>query len=164
MKKFLKKKPVMITFIVLAVLMLVFYIGMMVRPVAWWMDYSYKGEKVTQTITFNNDKSLKTKMKSENSTYENAYSVYVKEGYLFLVGDKDMSKDDYNEATKAIDDTFAVSKSSAVATEVNAFSMKVGDQKYVCVGQYVFAVVGAIVEVALLGFAVTSVILSVKKK
>ena len=43
MKKFFGKLPVMITFIVLAVIMTVAYIGLLVRPVA--IGFTYKGEE-----------------------------------------------------------------------------------------------------------------------
>lgn len=41
MKKFLKKKPVMITFVILAVLFLAVYVGMLVRPVSYGFNYTH---------------------------------------------------------------------------------------------------------------------------
>ena len=45
MKKFLGKLPVMLTFVVVAVLVLGVYIGLLARPVATGMTYSYTMDK-----------------------------------------------------------------------------------------------------------------------
>lgn len=42
MKKFLQKKPVMISFVVAAVLFLAVYIGMLVRPISYGYNYTHK--------------------------------------------------------------------------------------------------------------------------
>lgn len=69
MKKFLTKKPVMIIFIALAVVMLAFYIGMMVRPVSYGMNYVSKsasaGVETTSKYKINSDKTARIVMVTE---------------------------------------------------------------------------------------------------
>lgn len=72
MKKFLGKLPVMITLVSLAVVMLVAYIVMLVRPVAYGFTYKGKqdfmetGKKQEITMKFNNDEVARTTIKSED--------------------------------------------------------------------------------------------------
>ena len=80
MKKFLGKLPVMLTFVIVAVLVLGVYIGLLARPVATGMTYSYsmdadeyakleesfdvkvfKSFKTTQTMKFKNSKVIESK-------------------------------------------------------------------------------------------------------
>lgn len=59
MKKFLRKKPVMITFVALAIVFIAVYIGMLVRPVSYGFNYVYNtsytmlGKKVESTTKIN---------------------------------------------------------------------------------------------------------------
>ncbi len=65
MKKFLSKLPVMITFVVLAVLVLALNIGMLARPVSYGMTYKSKitenGKTVEASYKFKNSKVVETK-------------------------------------------------------------------------------------------------------
>ena len=67
MKKFLSKKPVMISFVVAAALFLAVYVGMLVRPVSYGFNYTYKDSKtyagveykITQKLNFKSDKIVR---------------------------------------------------------------------------------------------------------
>ena len=102
MNKFLKKKPVMITFCVLAVLMLIFYIGMLVRPVAIGMNYKGKTTvgltKVDTTIKINNGKKL-TKT-TKNTETEHYYFVKGREIVILWDSGVKLSKDEYKDLKK----------------------------------------------------------------
>lgn len=164
MKKFLKKKPVMITFCVLAALMLIFYIGMMVRPVAIGMSYKTERDGVEVSLKFNSTKKLTMTM-SEDGEEESIKYYYIAKGREIaiimtpasLVSDKayeelkEQAKEDWGSVGMVIED-------------INAFKMEIAGEDYVSTGSIVFAVVCGVITVTLLVFAGMSVAAQSKKR
>ena len=121
MKKFLSKKPVMITFIVLAVVMIAFYIGMMVRPVSYGMNYvsksSLAGVESTTKYKANSDKTMRlTSITEKNDKIDLKavvdFWIYRDGDTIYLIGEKKYisgiedgkkaSKDDIKEANEHV--------------------------------------------------------------
>lgn len=119
MKKFLSKKPVMITFIALAVVMIAFYIGMMVRPVSYGMNYVYKNSvgdtETTTKLKINSDKTMRLTSTRENDgkvsdktvmeywifrDEDSIYQLGVKKYISGIEDGEKVSKDDIEEANE----------------------------------------------------------------
>lgn len=188
MKKFLSKKPVMITFIVLAVLGLAFYIGMIARPVAY--DFNYKNVKtvgdttVTTTLKVkNNEKAVQTRVtKTPSSTteVETEVWIYVDGNIALLIGPtKTMTEAQYEERiknikeekkgnAKAFEEKLEAAVKSELAFKANAFKIISGEGEdaieFKCTGSTVFAIVGGIVEAVLITGAVLTIVFVVRKK
>ena len=161
MKKFLGKKPVMITFLSVAVVLLVVYIGMLVRPVA--IGFSYKGE-VSGT-----EYSVKIKNGSEavmsiEGVEETQKCRYVVKGREIFVIPEEMTDEEYKEAKKEILDNWDMVKVSPFFSKTNAFKVEMMNEEFTCAGSIVLAVVGGIVTAAVITFATLSTIVVVKKK
>lgn len=115
MKKFLGKLPVMITLVSLAVVMLVAYIVMLVRPVAYGFTYKGKqdlmetGKKQEISIKVKNDEVARTTIKGEDEIIVDAW-VYRDGNYLVPMnggfGYKKVIKAD--EATKAYFEEYCI--------------------------------------------------------
>lgn len=165
MNKFLKKKPVVITLCVLAVLMLAFYIGMLVRPVAVGMSYKGKTNlgltKVDTTIKINNGKKL-TKI-TKNTKVEYSYFVKGREIVVFLGHDGEMSKKEYNETKDKVLKNWDYYEALGWVNSTNAFKMESGSDEFTSNGSIVFAIVGGIITVTLVVFAGLAVAASCKK-
>ena len=77
MKKLLSKKWIMITSIAVAAAVLVFYIGMLVRPISLGMSYKYsetiEGETLAMDISFKNSKKVDMKVTMEGATIETEF-------------------------------------------------------------------------------------------
>lgn len=171
MKKFLGKKPVMITFVALAIVMLVVYIGLLVRPVA--VGFTYKGEitnpmdptqKMEVSVKFKSSKKAEMAVKGESETDTVYY--FEKDGYVvFLPIDKE---EDYKTAKEECLKDWEATKVAVEAgmggTDCSAFSAKVMGADLKCTGSVVFAIVGGVVELVLLAAAGLSVFYVVKKK
>jgi len=182
MKKFLKKKPVMITFIALAVVMLIVYIGMLVRPVA--IGFTYRGQSsnsigsytyiydiedkiggktiksvTTKTSILGNSETVTT---TESERYYFTYKGFIVVDNIGAVENDDEFKDWKNDI-KENWDTYKDGTLSVGVAKTNAFKIGEGDDSSSCVGSIVFAVVGGILLVAVVALAGTSVVLSLKK-
>lgn len=96
MKKFLKKKPVMITFVVLAIAMIAVYVGMLVRPISYGFNYTYKetfeNSSVTVKYNFKSDKVIRlteiAKTEDGNSKVVTDYWTYRDGDTVYIVGTK----------------------------------------------------------------------------
>ncbi len=159
MKKFLRKKPVMITFIALAVVMLVVYIGMLVRPVAIGMTYKGKIEGIEASIKVRNGSEVTVEM--DGQEMEGRYVVKGREVY-FHVGD--MTDKEFKELKENVLENWEQGKKYGLIHDVNAFVAEFGDENLTCAGSIVFAAVGGVVTVALVTFATLSLVYFIKKK
>ena len=171
MKKFFGKLPVMITFIALAVICAVGYIGMLVRPVAIGM--TYKGEitnpmnateKLEVSVKFKSGK--KAEMKIEGEEEINTIYYFVKDGYVVFLPtvEKDEDyKDAKEDALKDWEATKAAVKLGMGGEDCTAFSAKVMGAELKCTGSVVFAVIGGVIELVLLAGAGLSIFYKVKK-
>lgn len=163
MNKFLKKKPVVITLCVLAVLMLAFYIGMMVRPVAVGMSYKGKTNlgltKVDTTIKINNSNKL-TKI-TKNTETEHYYFVKGREIVVLWDSGAKLSKEEYKDLKEDVLGNWSTFKLNKY--DVSAFKMEKGSDEFTSNGSIIFAVVGGIITVTLVVFAGLSIAASCKK-
>ena len=91
MKKFLSKKPVMISFIVLAVVMIAVYIGILARPVSYGFAYNYKDynedtkTKSSYSMVINSNKVMTQTMVEET---EEETTKEVVELWIYQDGDR----------------------------------------------------------------------------
>ena len=167
MKKFFGKLPVMITFIALAVICAVGYIGMLVRPIAIGMTYKGEAHGAEVTVKVLSNKKIKMTMKGETTTTTEEAYYFEKDGYIvFLDSEND---DDYKTDKKDILDNWEVAKglidSGAYpgGKDCNAFGVKVFGEDFKCTGSVVFAVIGGVIELVLLAGAGLAIFYKVKK-
>lgn len=168
MKKFLKKKPVMITFVVLAIAMLAVYIGMLVRPVAVGMTYKgtsiVAGREVEHKYKINDGRTLTYYIGDDK---EGTKMWYFTKGYEMVIMEPvstnellGMTEEEYKDKVKEYKEKWdnVIGKIST-----NAFAFG-NDDKVTSAGTVVFAVIGGIVTILLLTFAGASVAVSVSTK
>ena len=191
MKKFLSKLWVMATLIAVSVVLLGLYMYMTIRPVSYGMWYTYSQtteESGTQytlemSIKFIDEKRLVIKISSDDGSIE-ADSWYVKNGGQVLINanlsEESMSEEEFDayleelrnneEMWNAVwngEDTLYGGVFYANAfklTPHTATPVEGEDEAMSCSGAVWYAVVMGIVEVALVTFAVLSVIYYVKNK
>lgn len=171
MKKFFGKLPVMITFVALAVIFAVVYIGMLVRPVAIGM--TYKGEVTRYGQTAEISVKVKSGKKLEMTT-EVAGEKDVEKGYYlekdgFIVFMDAQNDAEYEAEKKEILDNWDTAKAMIESTglggiECNAFGVKVMGEEFSCTGSVVFAIIGGVIELVLLAGAGLAVFYTIKKK
>ncbi len=190
MKKFFSKLPVMLTFVIVAVLLLGVYVGLLARPVAYGMTYSTdfkvtspvdETNNITLTgsvsVKFKNSKQLTMKFEFDGiemdilSEMVNGDYYYARRGHkIIMLGP--VADSDYDTAIKELTDEMWNSKDE-VAT-VNAFKFELpginelGEgmemDNLTCTGSIVWAVVLGVVEVVLVAFASLSVVFFVLSK
>ena len=182
MKKFLKKKPVMIAFVVVAVIMIAVYIGMLVRPIA--VGFTYRGQHsntygsytyiydvedkiggktiksvTTKTSILGNSETVTT---TESERYYFTYKGFVVVDNIGAVKNDNEFKD-WKEDIKENWDTYKDGTLSVGVAKTYAFTIGEGEGSSSCVGSIVFTIVGGILLVAVVILAGTSVVLSLKK-
>ncbi|MBQ9792559.1 MAG: hypothetical protein IJW32_02280 [Clostridia bacterium] len=164
MKKFLKKKEVMWTFLGVAIGFLVLYACLLIRPVTTITPYKGTYEGVEATYTFKGGNKVEVKGEGESKEYWVAYDFYA-----FIPGGRTSSMtrkeflDQVKDAKENNKDLY-----EAALVDVNAFRIKMdlaGGKTIVMrnTGAIVFAVVGGLVEATLITFAVMSVLANKKK-
>ena len=176
MKKFLKKLPVMITFVALSVVLLGVYIYMLARPVSYGMAYKHsektdENNYIEQTIVVQNNKKAKVTINGKVMGFEMKVTggawIAIKGNKALFVGTSEgldevvMTEEQYNEAVKLLTDE---SFKSEDAITSNAFKMTMDGETYTCTGAIVFAAVAGAVELCLLTFACLSVIFFLQDK
>ncbi len=181
MKKFLSKMPVMIVLLSLAAVGLVFYIVMLARPISYGMTYSYTqtveteqdatesglpiGSEAGMYIKFNSDsRAVVTMSAGENSMTTEMWVFRIGNKVVILNAVSEMTEEEYNQAVEAMKADVDTFNSNAI--DINAFRMASddGSENMTCNGAIVFAVVWAVVEIALIVFAVLSTLYYVKAK
>lgn len=174
MKKFLGKKSTMITFVVLSVVLLVFYIGMLVRPVA--IGFTYKGEfelapgqtmEMEIKATSGSKANIKIKVDGASIEMEDVrYVAHDEEIYLMfnlMTGEAEkMSDSEFKAQKKEILKNWDVYEEGAL--DVNAFVMGDDEDSLTCAGSIVFAVVAGLVVAAVLTFGTLSLVAFTKKR
>ena len=193
MSKFLSKLWVMITLVAVSTVLLGVYIYALARPISYGMWYSYSHvEKVSedQSVTiemsykFINDKKLVAKV-SSGGTVAETEMWYINNGkqVFFLTDDATLTMNEETfdamvEQLKAEEAEWNALWSGeadpgmGIAYNMSAFNMKANvagieqaDQNnLVCGGAIAFAVIMGIIEIALITFAVLSVIYYIKGK
>lgn len=185
MKKFLSKLPVMIVFVVLAVAVLGLYIGMLARPVSYGMTYSgaipmdpASEETIDSEMKFINSRIVEATM-SDGTESMPMRMWYLRDGNKIItlgpVASDDstsgygMTEEDYNTAVEQYFSATEEEKTAMIEmlggyAEINAFTMGDETASLTCTGAIVFTVIMGVVEVALIAFAVLSVVFFVLKK
>ncbi|MBO5954421.1 MAG: hypothetical protein J6Q13_00450 [Clostridia bacterium] len=176
MKKLLGKKWFMITSIAVAVAVLVFYIGMLVRPISLGMTYKYsetvEGETLAMDISFKNGKKVDMKVSMEGATMEAEFWYLKHDGIVFIVGPTNtLTEADYKAEADYIKNNLkdALEEAREYATyividSINAFEAEIEGDTLKCSGAVVFTIVMGLVEAGLITLVVFSSILSLKKK
>lgn len=194
MSKFLSKMWVMVTLVAVSVVLLGLYLYMVARPISYGMWYSYshveevsEGQSTTIEMSFKfiNDKKLLFKVSNESNVTETEMW-YVKNGRQVLIsfGEEAATETTTEEEFDAQLETLKEDKElwNAIwsgeeipgGTVLNASAFKLTphtatpvegeDEAMSCSGAVWYAVIMGIVEVALITFAVLSVIYYIKGK
>ncbi len=191
MKNFLKKMPVMIVFVALAVIGLLVYIPMLARPVSYGMTYVYshtvtEEESTSMGEAAGTEISMKIQILSdEKANYTiitNGESVelevwILRNGDQFILIPETMTEEEYRQIVdelKANEEEWNAvwnDTSGQLMFEVNAFKItpseflaQYGYGELICNDAIIFAVLWGVLEVALIVFASLSVVFFVKGK
>lgn len=170
MKKFLKNKAVLVTFLSLAVIFLVIYTSLLVRPGTTITPYKGKSNNTEYEIVFKGGKladikttttigSTKATTESEVWVHFDSYNVYIN----MLKNPKTIDKEDFIEYVDDLEDDFPTIYEESL-NKVNVFKMEYMGVELVNTGAIVFAVVGGVVELIFIAFAAMSIVASTSKK
>ena len=169
MKNIFSNTKTSIILLVITILSLGFYTYMLARPISYGM--SYHNETVYEGVTF--EGTLKFypsgKMLNENTNFETVLEdyYYYKDGYVFTLMAE--NEEEYEEEVAYINKNFdGAVNLPFYASKINAFNHTFEGPDgytttYTCTGAIIFAVVGGIVELALIGFVCASFLLCKKK-
>lgn len=176
MKKFFGKLPVMITFVALAVVFAVVYVGMLVRPVAIGMTYKGEmtvvGHKAEATIKVKSGSKVDVKFVADGEKEEYKNVRYVEnDGKIYVLMEfvgEEMTDEAYKAKKEEILKNWATYETAGALWEVNAFGIEatsdIASLDLGCPGSVVFAIVGGVLELVLLAGAGLAVFYTVKKK
>ena len=175
----------MIVFVVLAVAVLGLYIGMLARPVSYGMTYSgaipmdpASEETIDSEMKFINSRIVIVEATMSDGT-ESMRMWYLRDGNKIITlgyvasddstSGYDMTEEDYNTAVEQYFSATEEEKTAMIEmlggyAEINAFTMGDETASLTCTGAVVFAVIMGVVEIALIAFAVLSVVFFVLKK
>ena len=169
MKKILSDTKTLAILLVLAVLLLGFYVYLLARPISYGMSYHnrtvYSGELYDGTLTFRPDGTMTTR----NTTFdtETEFRYYYKNGYLFSL--MATTEETARAEIAYIDESFEEAVAMPFyAAKVNVFQYVTEgvdgySMVYTCSTAIVFAVAAGLFELLLWGLVVTSVICRRKK-
>lgn len=191
MKNFLKKMPVMIVFVALAVIGLLVYIPMLARPISYGMTYVYThtvteedaatlgeevGTEITMKLNIKNDEKVTMTMLT-NGEGDEGEAWIVRNGNKFILFPFSWTEEKYRQTVdelKANEEEWNAvwnGTSGQLMFEVNAFKItpseflaQYGYGEMTCNGAIIFAVLWGVLEVALIVFASLSVVFFVKGK
>ena len=188
MKKFLSKMPVMIVFLSLAVVGLVFYIVMLARPVSYGMTYTWThvvteeetstfgveaGTEISYSLKILNDRKMEQSIIQEDNGEPIEVWIIRNGNKFIMIPEGVSSEEEYDELLEALkadknvwDALWSGEGEGKPVFNVNAFSIKVDfngvDINMTCTGAIVFASVFGVIEVALITFAILSIIFFTK--
>lgn len=187
MKKFLSKMPVMIVFLSLAVVGLVFYIVMLARPVSYGMTYTWThvvteeetstfgveaGTEISYSLKILNDRKMEQSIIQEDNG-EAIETWIIRNGNKFIMIPVSMTEEEYEAQLEALkanknewDALWSGEGEGMPVFNVNAFNINVNlegiEMEFTCKGAIVFASVFGVIEVALITFAILSIIFFTK--
>ena len=157
MKNFLSCKKTLIVLLVITIISLGFYAYMLARPIFYGMDYravvEYEGGVFEGTMKFKSDGTMVNK----NTNFEEE----MKSFYYYKDGD-------YEKEVAEINENFDEAiKTPFYADKINAFKLVAAEDDgystvYNCASAVLFAVIGGVIEVILIGLIFVSFI--VRKK
>lgn len=192
MKNFLKKMPVMIVFVALAVIGLLVYIPMLARPVSYGMTYVYshtvtEEESTSMGEAAGTEISMKIQILSDekanltnitNGESEEIEVWILRNGNQFILIPVTMTEEEYHqqvEELKADEEAWNAlwndTEGQNVMFKINAFKITPADYllesgfgEMICNDAIIFTVLWGVLEVALIVFASLSVVFFVKGK
>lgn len=187
MKKFLSKMPVMIVFLSLAVVGLVFYIVMLARPVSYGMTYTWNhvvteedasifgevGTEISYSLKILNDRKMEQSIIQENDGEPIEVWIIRNGNKFIMIPEGVSSEEEYDEMLEALkadknewDALWSGEGEGMPVFNVNAFNINVNfegvEMEFACTGAIVFASVFGVIEVALITFAILSIIFFTK--
>lgn len=173
MRKFLSNIKIVITLLAATTILFGFYIYMIARPISYGIKYhtefEYKGVPFEGTLIFNGDGSMVNA--NTNFDEELISFYYYKDGYIFFT--KAETNSDYEKEVEWINSNFEEAinpiEMPFYSSKVNAFRLQAEAPdgfkvNYDCVNAVIFAVVAGVIELILIGFTCTSVMLYKKSK
>lgn len=167
MKNILSSAKTLIVLLVVTLILLGVYAYIVARPISYDMEYRaeivYGGVSFEGTMIFDEDGNLN--IKNTNFNQEVNYRYYYKDGYVFYLNA--ISNEECDKEIESINQNFDKAiKTPFYADKINAFEVVAEDNGYetvyTCTFTYVFAIVGSIIELVLLGLIITSVIMRKK--
>ena len=149
----------------MAVLMTVFYIYMIARPVAVGMTYEGKVNlgvtKVEAIYKINNSRKL-TQI-TEHTEVEYSYFVKGREIVIFLGHEGEMSNSEYKELKEKVLKNWGYYEQLGWVNSTSAFKLEKGGDEFISSDSIIFAVLGGIVTVAFITLAAFSIVVSTTK-
>lgn len=170
MKNILFCKKTSIILFIITIISLGLYTYMIARPVSYGMAYhnetAYEGGTFEGTMKFHADGTMVNSNTNFNQEMESRY--YYKDGYVFFT--LAQTDEEYKKEIASINENFDEAiKTPFYADEINSFQLIAteGDgftTVYTCKPAIVFAVVGGVIELALIALTFAAVLLSKKKR
>lgn len=168
MKKILASKVTAIVLLAVTVISMVFYVYMLARPVSYGMSYhnetAYEGGTFEGEMKFHLDGTMVNS--NTNFAEEMKSRYYYKSGYVFFT--MAITDEAYEKEVEEINNNFEEAiKKPFYADKINAFKLVCTEEDgvetvYTCVPAIVFAVVGGIVEIVLIGLVCAAFLLRKK--
>jgi hypothetical protein len=170
MKKFLCCKTTAIILVILTILSIGCYAYMLARPISYGMGYHnetvYDGGVFEGTMKFYPDNKMLNSNSNFDEEMESRY--YYKDGYVFFT--LAQTDEQYEKEVASINENFdAALKMPFYSDKINAFQLVAteGDgftTVYTCKSAITFAIVGGVIEVALIALSCTAWILGKKRQ
>ena len=170
MKNILSSKKTSIILFIITIISIGLYTYMIARPVSYGMAYhnetAYEGGTFEGTMKFHADGTMVNSNTNFNQEMQSRY--YYKDGYVFFT--LAQTDEEYKKEIASINENFDEAiKMPFYADEINSFQLIAteGDgftTVYTCKPAIVFAVVGGVIELALIALTFAAVLLSKKKR
>ena len=170
MKNILSCKKTSIILLIITIISIGLYTYMIARPISYGMAYhnetEYEGGVFEGTMKFYADGTMVNSNTNFNQEMESRY--YYKDGYVFFT--LAQTDEEYKKEIASINENFDEAiKTPFYADEINSFQLIAteGDgftTVYTCKPAIVFAVVGGVVELALIALTFAAVLLCKKKR
>ena len=170
MKNILSYIKTAVILLIVTIISIGFYVYMIARPISYGFSYHhktvYEGELFEGTIKFNPNGT----MVILNTTFKEAVKsrYYYKDGNIFLTMAE--TEEEYQKEVAYINENFEEAINTPFyATKINAFRQIAEGVDgytsiYTCTAAIIFAVVGAVIELILIGITLTSFVFCKKSK
>lgn len=170
MKNILFCKKTAIILLIITIVSVGFYAYMLARPISYGMSYHnetvYEGGVFEGTLKFYSDETMVNSNTNFDEEIKSRY--YYKDGYVFFTVAQ--TEKDYEEEVASINANFDEAiKAPFYADEINSFQLVASEGDgyttvYTCKPAIVFAVVGGVVELVLIGLVCISFVLRKKTR
>ena len=168
--KRLSPKKTAIIYLIAALLVLAVNIYLIARPISYewgyYSKYEYQGILFEGAIKFHSDRTMVTRNSNYGQEMQSYY--YYRDGYIFFTAAE--TEKAYEEEVAGINENFEAARNTPFyAVKINAFRFVVNGADghsvvYSCTQAIVFAILGGVIELALIGLACASFISGKKAK